>query len=158
MTEAREQRTRSISYWKLRIMLSVSELSRNLFHTLRNIPTVVDIMHRGSGCRWEIYVKLIVINLHLCTFNIYCVGVWYNIMIWKEYIIEEVKWSLVQILALFLFLFFSWLSGNFNQHHYLNTCVEVLTCNINPVAIVRQIWITTGVGGGTEHGGRGGGK
>ena len=34
-------------------------LSKNLFHTLHNITTVVGILHRGNGCEWVFYAHFI---------------------------------------------------------------------------------------------------
>ena len=42
-------------------------LNGNLFLILWNIPTVVGMIHRGHGCKWEIYAQLIVTNIYIYT-------------------------------------------------------------------------------------------
>ena len=77
---------------------SVSGIIRNLFRILKNIPTVVGIMHRGPDCEWKFYAWLIITDLHMGTKI--CCG-WGGLC--KFPILEEsaIGWKIVQIILLF---------------------------------------------------------
>ena len=49
---------------------------------------------------------------------------WCNRVIWKVELIRVIKWSLVQVIVVSKFKFFSWLIGDFNQHSSFVTSVQ----------------------------------
>ena len=51
ITESKEKLMLSVSDWQTRKMNFVLRLSRNLFHILKNILTLVVISHKGDCCK-----------------------------------------------------------------------------------------------------------
>ena len=45
----------------------VMDLNRNLFYILQSISAVVEIKSRGVNCKCRIYLRLVVIDLHIGT-------------------------------------------------------------------------------------------
>ena len=101
VTEASKQCTSLISDWWIIITPWVLGLSRNLFHILRNIPTVIGIMNMGNSLKCRIYARFIIIDIHIYTKTFCGGGGWQKRMTREEDVVEAIKWSLVQILALF---------------------------------------------------------
>ena len=62
-TEASKRRMCLISNCLIRITLWVLGLSRNLFHIMKDITTIVGITHRGKGCECRVFERLLLFLL-----------------------------------------------------------------------------------------------
>ena len=91
------------------------EVSRSLFIILRSITTVVGIMNSGHSYEWGIYTQFIIIGLHIYT-KCSVAGVMQDNDMEGECDRSDKVFTRLNNCD-FSSVFYSWISGNFHQHH-----------------------------------------